>query len=186
MNHLTTQHPELSLRKRVQVTNDRHPKKLDGELIQRIFAAYGESDLAADHELHQQMIQIAAESSNSRQSDDELLLDLETFGKALTNDIQLYDIKNEARATSNLDDVLLTKGVQKIQKSDEIFASLELNLEDIEARQSKANQLVKIQTAPAIDYTAGTYRSKHLIIFLYATGKYLRRHHFGAPGLRQK
>lgn len=79
---------------------------------------------------------------------------LEVFAKALTQDVQLYDILNEGRATTNLDDVLLTETGREINKEDYINQSRELSFEEIDSNKSKRHLLTKTYTAPAI----GKYR----------------------------
>lgn len=121
-------------------------------------------------ELLDQMLSVVQKAKGG-DIDKVIVLDQSTFSTALTDDIHLYDIRNEGRATTNLDDVLLTDGGKKVQNVCELDASRELCEEDIESRASLSTLLTIVPTAPAIDSTAGTYRSKHLIILLWATGE---------------
>jgi hypothetical protein len=148
------------------VTGVSEPKELDKDLLKQIFKAYGETDLMDDDALHEEMIKAAMPSGET-----DMKLDLATFAAALSNDIQDYDLKNEIRNTTNFDDIMLTQGGHEFVKGQEMELSRELTLEDVESRRSKATLLLKSFTAPAIDSTAGTYRSKYLMTLLYVTGK---------------
>jgi hypothetical protein len=150
----------------LQVTGDSEPKELDKDLLKQIFKAYGETDLMDDDALHEEMIKAAIPTGGT-----DMKLDLATFAAALSYDIQDYDLKNEIRNTTNYDDIMLTHAGHEFVKGHEIELSRELTLADVESRRSKAASLSKSFTAPAIDSTAGTYRSKYLITLLYVAGK---------------
>jgi hypothetical protein len=150
----------------LQVTGDAEPKELNKDLLKKIFKAYGETDLMDDDALQDEMIEAAIPT---RETD--MKLDLATFAAALSYDIQDYDLKNEIRNTTNFDDIMLTQAGHEIVKQQQMELSRDLTLADVESRRSKATLLLKSFTAPAIDSTAGTYRSKYLMTMLYVTGK---------------
>jgi lipase chaperone LimK len=83
-----------------QVTGSSAPKRLTRELVRRIFAAYGEVDLAANDALLDEMVKAA----NVDQAGG--LLDTEVFATALTYDTRLCDLRNEVRLATNLDERL--------------------------------------------------------------------------------
>jgi hypothetical protein len=67
---------------------------------------------------------------------------------------------------------MLTQAGHEVVKGEEMELSGESTLEDVETRRSKEpTSLLKSFTAPNIDSTAGTYRSKFLMTLLYVTGK---------------
>jgi hypothetical protein len=167
--------PEPDLLKRVltmileDVTGDATPKKLDKELLTKIFRAYGEMHLAEDEVLQEQMIAAACPSS---QADGEgPFLDLATFARVLTHDIEEYDLKNEMRCTTNFDDVLLTQAAKDFGSARRFDASRELTLDDVKDKKEKSSPILTEWTAQAIDSTAGNYRNKLLIVMLSSTGK---------------
>jgi hypothetical protein len=141
------------------VTGDSTPKKLDEDLLRRIFEAYGEYDLAEDVELHKKMLSDLQTSEKG-----EVMLDLSTFVSALTRDVQLYDILSELRCTTHVSDVLVVN---------ENNVNEVLDAKDTESPAVESpSDLEKVFTAPAIDSTAGTTRSKHLVIFLWTSGEF--------------
>lgn len=131
-----------------QVTGDSIPKQLTPELLKKILLAYGETELASDDELIGKMIANAVGETMSEDKDDEN----QTFAKALTSDVKLYNVANEVSLASSYQDVFLTKDNTPAPDSSSIGIT-----DDKEQEQSS---FVRIYTAPAIDTTAGTYRSK--------------------------
>lgn len=141
-------------------------------MLRRIFNAYGESDFAEDDVLLQEMIEAAASGGGGDGDGGGDVLDLASFASALSYDIKEYNTKNETFCTTNFDDVMLTQRGYEIEKGqDADLMSRELSLADVESRKSKATFLWKIFTAPAIDSTAGTQRTKSLSTILWVTGK---------------
>lgn len=161
--------PEPDLLKRVltmmleDVTGDATPKQLNKELLTKIFRAYGEMDLAEDEALQEQMIAAAGQ--------EQPLLDLATFARVLTYDIEEYDVRNELRCTTNFDDVLLIQAGKDLESKRRFDISRELTLEDVKEKKEKAAPMLTEWTAQAIDSTAGNYRNKLLIVMLSSTGK---------------
>lgn len=156
--------------------------------------AYGECELAADDSLVQEMHDAATgkgshnenqSTENTKDSDDNSderaqdlvhILNVKTFSEALTSDIRLYDIYNEVRNSTIIDDIFISeKSIQ--QKEEEMFNAtneselLKAHKEAEETRQRFAvsTQLERKNTLPAIDITTETYRSKGLIVVLWAT-----------------
>ena len=99
-------------------------------------------------------------------------LDLEAFSKGLTYDVQLYDIGSETRVSTNYDDVFLTKNHRE-----DWMDNANADDDDEEARRSRqlaserksiSQDVKRRYTAPAIDMVAGTYRSKTIVVLLWA------------------
>jgi len=186
------------------VTGDSKPKPLSEDLIRKILVAYGEYDLAADSKLVEEMYLIAATStpfghpqelpstpnstattSSSYSGDNNNpdnyngnpMLTVESFAQALTQDIRLYDVRNELRVTTNFDDVYVTE--ERVQANEEEMfdrlttdeALLQAHHDNQELKQKVAvsEALNRLDTIPSIDITAGTYRSKGLTVLLWAT-----------------
>lgn len=139
-----------------QTTGSREPKKLDKRLIQRILVSYGEVDLASNEALVEEMLQAC----------DEDTLNVQAFSNGLTHDVQLYDIRNEARQSTNYDDVFLTKNHRDSWiEHDEEEGVLPRN--EVQERQSLSKTLKRKFTAPGIDMVVGTFRSKTLMVLLW-------------------
>lgn len=94
-------------------------------------------------------------------------LNVEAFSKGLTHDVQLYDINNEIRVSTNYDDVFLTKNHR--EDWDEDDEDEERRRSVAENRKSLSKSLNHRFTAPAIDMVAGTFRSKIVMVLLWAT-----------------
>jgi hypothetical protein len=75
------------------------PPKLTPELLKSILLEYGEFDTVKDEELISQMITMASGG------DDEAVLDEKAFARALTDDVILYNEKNETKHSTILNDV---------------------------------------------------------------------------------
>jgi hypothetical protein len=125
-----------------------------------MFTAYGENELAADAALLDEMVKVA-EAENG-------MLDTDTFATALTYDIRLYDVHNEVRLATSIDDIFLKHQMDGVSGRDKDVTLTEME-EDERGSLALTDALVTKYTAPAIDNTAGTYRSKGLMVFLWAT-----------------
>lgn len=145
-------------------TGDARPKLLNEQLISTIFEAYGETELAKDRSLHKAMIQAANPTSR-----DDIKLDLNSFASGLILDIEEYDLKNETRTTSYIDDILLTRRKHEIVEGDVVVSERELSLHDVENKKKLATLLLTEWTAQSIDSTVGNYRNKYLMVTLVAT-----------------
>jgi hypothetical protein len=161
----------------LQVTGSSSPSLLTPSLLKQMFTAYGENELAADEALLDEMVKVA-ESENG-------MLDTDTFATALTYDIRLYDVHNEVRLATSIDDIFLEHQIEGVSgRKDVTLTEMEKQIEGVSGRKDvtltemEENErgslvlteaLVTKYTAPAIDITAGTYRSKGLMVFLWAT-----------------
>ena len=93
-----------------------------------------------------------------------------SFAKALTDDVQLYDLVSEARLSTNYDDVFLTKDQKDMDDWDEESSrTMGMTKELVEMRRSISQPLKRRYTFPAIDNFAGTYRSKTIMVVLWAS-----------------
>lgn len=96
---------------------------------------------------------------------DTSMLDASSFAEALTYDVRLYDISNEISATTNMDDVF-----QDDNKTTEVTYAAKARSSLVACGvASKESALKRSVTFPAIDITAETYRSKTLLVLLWAT-----------------
>ena len=142
--------------------------------------AYGEYQLAKDETLVDEMYE-AARGDAIMKTDNQTTIDkelsVETLAVALTYDIRLYDIRNETRLTTNFDDVYVTAEDVE-EKEEEMLGTVTNDEELVRAHKETQNlrqkvavseTLDRVNTIPSIDITAGTYRSKALIVLLWAT-----------------
>jgi len=133
------------------------PQELSPEFVKEMLTIYGEMELASDDNLIQEMINHARPSSTTStpsstspsHGTSTLFFDVSSFAEALTKDVKLYDIENEAKISTLIQDVF--------QEED-----------------SNVNHdiLRHIYTAPEIDIQAGTYRSKGAsanVLFVWTT-----------------
>jgi hypothetical protein len=162
--------PEPELIKKVltmmleDVTGDAKPKPLNERLVSSLFEAYGEMELSRDESLHKAMVQAANSTGKANAK-----LDLNAFASGLVNDIEEYDLKNETRTTSNMDDVLLTRRSHEIVKGDVVVSERELSYHDVENKKKRSTPILTEWTAQSIDSTVGNYRNKYLMVTLVAT-----------------
>jgi hypothetical protein len=122
----------------------------------------------------------AGETSTAFAKTHPVLLNVKTFAQALTYDTRLYDIRNEVRVATNIDDVYVSPEMVAMEKEgndENNFSkenSKELQVDDAFPDMDReglavGKSLTRKGTLPAIDITAGTYKSKGLIIMLWAT-----------------
>lgn len=97
------------------------------------------------------------------------ILHQDSFAKAMTDDIKLYDISSEARYSTNYDDVFLTRNHHEVADWSQDEENTSMTSEAIDLRKSISKTLKRRFTFPAIDNTAGTYRSKTLMVALWAS-----------------
>jgi len=137
------------------------PEPLTTKLIKRILFFYGESDLACNEDLLDEML--LSILTNDGQN-----FTVESFTEALTHDIGLYDIRNETSRTTTYDDVFLTKNHRdEWQPEDEESTDFAKAV-----RRAKNNLSVGLErryTAAPIDFVANSYRSKALTVTLLST-----------------
>lgn len=153
-------------------------KPLTKDLLRSILGAYGEFDLASDESLLDEMITAAESSSTATSSTTSsgLLLNVHSFAEGLTSDIQLYNAENEIVLRTNIeaifsDDLANTRKGPHSSDNDNVPAGEE----DAEgglvncAEVSIGRPLERVNTLSAIDMTAETYRSRALMVLLWAT-----------------
>jgi hypothetical protein len=123
------------------------PQVLSPEFVREMLTIYGELEMARDDKLIQEMINHAKPSAmDATPTNAEgpvidanaLFFNVSSFAQALTKDVKLYDIANEAKTSTSMQDVF----------------------QDDEDSIEKHDNLHHIYTAPEIDIQAGTYRSK--------------------------
>jgi len=138
------------------------PEPLTTKLIKRILFFYGESDLACNEDLLDEMLLSSILTKDGQN------FTVESFTEALTHDIGLYDIRNESSRTTTYDDVFLTKNHRdEWQPEDEESTDLAKAV-----RRAKNNLSVGLErryTAAPIDFVANSYRSKALTVTLLST-----------------
>ena len=150
------------------VTGSRAPKPLTRTLVKQILQAYGETKLSENEELVRQMLQQAGASSNRR-----VLLDTDTFCRALTEDVQEYNVENKNKLTTNFEDVmLLNSDMPSSSAESEKAAAPKFNRQRKESltptvfsKNTTVDDIPLVFTAPQVDNAADTYRSKPLIVF---------------------
>jgi len=180
--------PEYLLHKVLQiilhdVTGDRNSDQaLSPELIKRMLLTYGETRMANNKALVSEMFQAAKESSGGMGSDFNVL----TFAKALTADIDLYDINSEVRVSTSMEDIFGKHRVDELLNHSSRRQSTTTTSHHPVDRESTTflnhgtssalspgddgglgkpsergvDTLNHMYSAPEIDIQAGTYRSK--------------------------
>ncbi|KAL7506893.1 hypothetical protein ACHAXN_004107 [Cyclotella atomus] len=134
-------------------TGNKEPQPLTKDLLKQLLVFYGEVDMADDDDLIEEMIAAASDGESQDVEGKQLMLDKYTFARALTADVELYNVENENRVTTNFYDVY---GNNEPQPSEE--------------RGSDSIQCANtVWTFPSIDYTADTFRSKSFVILLWVT-----------------
>ena len=116
------------------------PQELSPEFVRELLTIYGEMEMASDDNLIQEMINHASPISTTTGTTtgtNTLSFNVSSFAEALTKDVKLYDIANEAKISTSIQDVF--------QEDD---------------NNGNHDKLHHIYTAPEIDIQAGTYRSK--------------------------
>jgi hypothetical protein len=132
-------------------------QELSPDLVKQILTIYGETEMAKDEALIQEMIQ-AANGSSGMGGEFNVL----AFAEALTYDVQLYDIAHESRVSTSMEDVFDDDKVAAAEPTSNAPSDSTPGT-DVRSAKSptrQANTLIHKFTAPAIDIQAGTYRSK--------------------------
>lgn len=161
-------------------TDDEAPK-LNVALIQKILFAYGEDDLAKNTDLCQAMVDQMVNHDR---------FTVQAFSQALTEDVKLYDVGNEVRYTNSYQDIMERDDLHQdfldhgdddhgMNKTETFHDEYSKNgntvdeettlLRDDAIAKPAAPKIKKRYSAPAIDSTNGTYRSKTLIVVLWAS-----------------
>lgn len=128
------------------------PPKLTKDFIRHIFAAFDELDLIADDKLVDDMLQLASGGNP------DAVLDAESFTRALTNDVSLYNIDNETKLTSHFHDVFGSNNVEE-----------QVEEEHTEAKGKDATSSAKpantVFTFPEIDFMADSFNGwEHAVL----------------------
>ena len=144
---------------------DENPPKLNVELLRCIFQAYGEDGIAQNNDLLQDMVDCCQDEDEFGQGSN--LLDKELFARGLTYDVDALDISNETRKTTSKDDVFLSYFVPRGRNAETILG-VNLDTTHVKVKQATANDVETVFTFSPIDLAASTYRSKPLMVFLYA------------------
>ena len=145
------------------VTGSRAPKPLTRTLIKQILQAYGETALCENDELVQQMLDQAGASIGER-----VLLDAKTFSRVLTQDVQAFNVENKDKLSTNFDDAMFgdSKTVEETETHNK--SRLERRKSTVPTLLNKKTMLDDIPliyTAPHLDNTADTFRSRPLVVF---------------------
>lgn len=127
------------------VTGTSDPKTLTADLLRDIFSFYGERELAENNDLMEEMVGSASVTGSEKP----VMLDSYLFTNSLAKDVMLLNVTNETRLSSHFDDSTLN-----VASSDKI---------------TKGNDLEKYKRNmfPAIDFTAGTFRSHPLAVVVW-------------------
>jgi hypothetical protein len=147
-------------------TNKDGVTHVTADLIKNILLIYGEVDMANDDDLIREMVDAC-----KNEPDEEGLSAFtpKSFGLALTRDVTLFDLTNETRASTIIEDVF---GRTRKGKPSIPFDNHDAQPGAVVEAASKGhgiNDLKRVYTAPAIDIQAGTYRSKVLIVALWGS-----------------
>lgn len=151
------------------VTGSSEPPKLSISLLRDILLAYGEEEMSQDEGLLRDMMNAAG-----NEGDD---FDAEAFSRALTRDVRLYNVKNEATLTTNYHDVMIADGLEEnSNKTESVDSSNDRDeLKTIESGMNEKHTSKKdapatfrrFWSSPAIDFTACRYSSKYIVVLLW-------------------
>lgn len=150
------------VRRLSQVCGTTDSPELSMGLIQKILTMYGEPELAENVELLREMLE-ASQTNNAGTA-----LDANAFISGLTSDIELYDPLFEIRPMTNPEDVILNNN--KLDEGNEeklIINDEEQSQKKTENTTSRTPLNRKKTMFAALDVTAGTYRSKMLLVGLW-------------------
>lgn len=140
------------------VTGSRAPKPLTKTLVKQILQAYGETGLSEDEELIREMLKQAGRKAYSH---DPVLLNAETFCRALTGDVQNFSTENKDKLSTNLDDALFSETTPKNTDKEKSarssrFKRYESVTPTVFEQERTVEDIPMVYTAPHIDNTAGT------------------------------
>ena len=139
--------------------------------------SYGELGLASDDELLQDMVDAVQEPQRQIEQEQQptmaehQMLTAESFARALTRDVGVYDVRNEVKPITNFD---AARGNPEKWKA---YTTTPISRQSIVVPASKEEQacglmrdgIYQAHTLSSIDITAATYKNKHLIIALWTT-----------------
>jgi len=143
-------------------TGDAEPKKLTLSLVREIFTKYGED--TSDEEMLQELL-LAATGGK-----EDVVLDEESFLRALTHDLNAYDIQREATMTTNFGDVF--GDWCDCDMNNKFEEQLKRDLETEEGTHdltgtAKIGPIRSILTGKGIDFIAGTYSCKYQVMCVW-------------------
>jgi len=153
------------------VTGGRQAKPLTPALIKQILQAYGEETLSENNELVQSMLEQAGAANGG------VLLDAETFCRALTADVQEFSVKFKDKFDASYDDAMAgnddhrhvqeTHTVESNQSNSSLQMDSRMAIEEVTPKDEAVDEYVipTRYTAPHVDNTADTFRSRPLVIF---------------------
>jgi len=165
------------------------PPSITKELLQTIFARYGELGLSQDEQLIEEMIRDVSGGEGAA------VLDADAFARALTQDVMLYNSNHESRVSTFYEDVFGRigeedededgEGEQKLtffhnsnskntntntntnsNETDPLQADPELNIEK-NSKTSTTNVFRKVFTLSQVDFLADGCQSKIHLTFIY-------------------
>jgi len=125
-----------------ETTGSPEPRPLTKELLNAIFTQYDELDIQNDDTLVDEMIKLAT------RGEDNVMLNSETFARALSDDIKLYNPTNESRKSTHYEDAFGING-ENVDGVD---------IDSIENMEKRDFQ--RVFNFPQLDILADTYRSK--------------------------
>jgi hypothetical protein len=139
---------------------------LDKGFMRQIIESYGELD--ASDELIEQMVRHASGDAAG-----DVVLNIDTFIRALTSDIEKYNPEFEERWSTHYEDVFgyqapPSKIVTVGQDAGAVYTDPKtMDQSMVDGSSVKQRTVKHIYTAPALDHTADTYRSQTYTIFLW-------------------
>jgi hypothetical protein len=136
------------------------------DLVKNIFLIYGEVDMANDDDLIREMLDACKDEIGEERLP---AFTPRTFGRALTRDVTLFDLTNETRASTIIEDVFGRARKGKPSTPCDYQDAQPGDVVEEENKGHDINDIKRIYTAPAIDVQAGTYRSKFLIVTLWGS-----------------
>mmetsp|Transcript_24789 Transcript_24789/g.60926 ORF Transcript_24789/g.60926 Transcript_24789/m.60926 type:complete len:1042 (-) Transcript_24789:625-3750(-) len=139
--------------------------ELTPSTVRDLFLRYGETTLAQDNELIDEMVKVARTGLGDK---DQAFLDKSTLAKALTHDIEQYDLDREDSITTNYDDVF---GNPKMKNSAEA------------EEPQNAVSFVNKFTMETVDMVAHTYfcRTQMMINWLFFVFTYFAYLYYETP-----
>ena len=160
------------------VTGSSEPKPLTIDLIDQILTKYGETHGLEGNE-KQSFLQSMLLAATSNENENPML-DTDTFIKALTNDLSVYDINYLKKISSNFQDVF-GNDLCSCGTFDEITVMLKNELQDVEnshpqSTSKETDDPIRIKrTAKGFDYIAGTYACMWhvLVVWVFFVFSYL-------------
>jgi hypothetical protein len=149
-------------------TGDPKPRPLTKDLLRRILEFYGETSISEDERLLDDMLAaanheanpIADESSVGVTSDAPIVFDRYAFARALTHDVQRYNIDNENRMTSNFDDVFQSSNTIDKNMNLTYHPRLRNPFKAVKFTSERGRVVQRVFTFGSVDYIADTFRER--------------------------